>query len=57
VYFSEGYESLKARHIATAAGLNRIYQIPGTALRIATDHPLAPSLPVAAIAVPVDPPK
>ena len=52
VYFVRGYESHTARGIAAAAGLNRHYRVPGTSLRIATDHPIVAPVPIAALLVP-----
>jgi hypothetical protein len=51
VYMSQGYEAKTLRKIAHADGIRRRYRVPGTAIRIATDRPLGPSLPLAPLLV------
>jgi hypothetical protein len=52
IYFNNGYESETARHLALASGLNRYYQVHGTAIRLLTDRPISMSLPIAALLAP-----
>lgn len=56
VYLARGYESQAARRIAEANGLDRHYRVPGTAIRIATDRPIAAPVPIAALLAPGDGP-
>lgn len=49
VYFAQGYEAQTARTIASAAGLDHHYLASGTSIRLATDRPLDPSSPLAAL--------
>ena len=52
LYFAGGYESDKARGLATAAGLARRYRLAGTAIRLATDR--APPASLAPLLAPAD---
>ena len=54
IYFVHGYEADAARKIAEAAGLDLRYQVPGTSIRLATDHAIAPTSPLAAFVSPAD---
>jgi len=56
IYFADGYEAAAARRIASAAGLDQHYLIPGTSIRLATDRSLSPSSSLAALLTPTDPP-
>jgi hypothetical protein len=49
IYFAQGYEADAARKIADAARLDLRYEIPGTSIRLATDRPIAPALPLGAL--------
>jgi hypothetical protein len=40
IFFDQGYEIGMVRTLALSAGLNRWYQIPGTSLRVVSNHPL-----------------
>ncbi len=51
VYMSQGYEAKTLRQIAHADGISRRYRVPGTGIRIATDRPLGPSVPLASLLV------
>jgi hypothetical protein len=52
VYMSHGYEAKALRKIADGDALGQRYQVPGTAIRIATDRPLLGlSVPLGALVV------
>jgi hypothetical protein len=51
VYLSQGYDADKLRRRAAAAGLGRHYRVPGTAIEIASDRPIAPPTPLATLVV------
>jgi len=55
IYFANGYEAATAQAIASAAGLDRHYQAPGTSIRVATDRSLDQSSPLAALLSPQEP--
>jgi hypothetical protein len=57
IYFVDGYEAGAARAVATAAGLDHHYLVPGTSIRLATDRSPAPSSPLAALLTPMEPPQ
>ena len=57
IYFSEGYGSATVRAMAAAADLTRIYRVPGTSIRLATDRSIDSLSPLAALLVPADLPK
>lgn len=52
IYFAGGYESAAARAIAASAGLDKHYQAPGTAVRVATKRPIPPAPPLAVLLAP-----
>ena len=52
IYFADGYEAAATRTIASAAGLDHYYLAPGTSIRLATDHGLNPSSPLADLFIP-----
>ena len=54
IYFVDGYEAEVARKLATAAGLDHHFQIPGTSIRLATDLAIPASAPIAAYLVPAE---
>jgi hypothetical protein len=54
IYFVQGYEADASRKIADAARLDLHYQVPGTSIRLATDHAIAPTSPLAAFVSPAD---
>jgi hypothetical protein len=54
IYFVHGYEANAARKIAEAAGLDLHYQVSGTSIRLATDHAIAPTSPLAALVAAAD---
>jgi len=54
IYFAEGYESATARLIAATAGLTQHYRVPETAIRIATNRPIAALAPVSALLAATD---
>jgi hypothetical protein len=54
IYFVQGYEADAARNIAEAAGLDLRYQVPGTSIRLATAHPIAPASPLAGLVAAAD---
>jgi hypothetical protein len=56
VYLVRGFDSQEARRVSAEAGLGRHYRVTGTALRLATDRPVAPEAPIAAILAAADPP-
>jgi hypothetical protein len=56
IYFDRGYGATAVRAIAAAANLTRYYRVLGTSIRLATNHPIGPSLPLAALVVPADGP-
>ena len=56
VYLAQGFDSEKARQVAAAAGLNRHYRVPGTALRLAMGMAIAADAPIAALLAPAEPP-
>lgn len=56
IYFDQGYDAKKLRTIATEAGLNRHYRVPGTSLRLVTGRPVPPEAPIAPLLVPADTP-
>ncbi len=55
VYFTAGYEAATARRLAATVGLHRYYRVCGTAIRLVTDRPPAPSMPLAGVLVPLGP--
>ena len=57
IYFAHGYEAEAARRIAEAARLDLRYQVPGTSIRLATDRPIAPPSPLAALVAPANTPE
>jgi hypothetical protein len=56
VYLAQGFDSEKARQVAAAAGLNRHYRVPGTALRLATEGAVPADAPIAVLLAPAEPP-
>ena len=54
IYFVQGYEADAARRIAEAARLDLHYQVPGTSIRLATDRPIPPASPLAALIAPAE---
>ena len=54
IYFAQGYESATARQIAAAAGLTQHYRVAETAIRIATNRPIAALAPVSALLAATD---
>jgi hypothetical protein len=54
IYFMQGYEADVARRIADAARLDLHYQVPGTSIRLATDRPITPASPLAALVAAAD---
>jgi hypothetical protein len=55
-YLAQGFDSDKARQVAAAAGPNRHYRVPGTALRLATEGAVPAGAPIAALLAPAEPP-
>jgi hypothetical protein len=51
VYFVHGYDADDARRLALARGLDRRYRVSGTAIRIASDRPIAAGAPIADLLV------
>jgi hypothetical protein len=52
IYFEHGFQSPLARETAAVAGLDHLYMVPGTEIRVATKHPITvlsglPLLPTA----------
>ena len=52
IYFEHGFQSQLARETAAVAGLDHLYLVPGTEIRVATKRPIAgpsglPLLPIA----------
>jgi hypothetical protein len=54
IYFVQGYDAEKLRKIASEAGLNHHYRVPGTSLRLATGRPVPPMAPIASFLVSAD---
>jgi hypothetical protein len=54
IYFNEGYGSAAVRAMAAAADLTRIYRVPGTSVRLATDRAFDASSPLAVLLIPAD---
>ncbi|HTV88850.1 MAG TPA: hypothetical protein VME41_07535 [Stellaceae bacterium] len=48
-YLAHGYDADKLRRLAAADHLNRHYDVPGTAIRIATDRAIAAPTPIASL--------
>lgn len=57
IYFANGYEAAAAKAIASAAGLDHHYLVPGTSIRLATNRSLSPSSSLAALLTPAKPPR
>ena len=55
IYFAAGYEADKAQAIGVAAHLDAHYRVPGTSIRVATDHPIEPASPLAALLARAEP--
>lgn len=49
IYFVDGYEAEASRALASAAGLDHHYLVPGTSIRLATDRSLSPFSSLAAV--------
>jgi hypothetical protein len=55
IYFVDGYEAAAARTIASAAGLDQHYLVPGTSIRMATDRSLSASSSLAPLLTRTEP--
>jgi len=56
VYLIQGFDRDKTRRLAAEAALTSHYQVPGTAFRLAVDHPVPPEAPIAVWLAPAEPP-
>lgn len=56
VYYTRGFESNRLRGLAKTAGLHQYYRVPGTEIRIASNHPIPTAAPIAALLAAADTP-